>query len=292
MSEALERQRRRLRSVEELHSVVRTMKRLAAASLRQHEAAALRLGDYFRTVEIGFRILLEDRRTRALLRTPPSIRAETLLVIGTDQGLSGSFNERLAETVAGRPAEASGIGPVVLVLGRRTEVALRERGLPITACVSAPSSPAGVPIALRELLVFLEALRKEQRLDGLRVVHNCTDATGDVETVARRILPLDPDWLDELARQPWPSRCRPTYSMKTEALISALTRTLLYGSLHRAVVASLESETRHRLFAMQIAERNIATLLEELSGAYRRERQEVITRELMEVVSGYRVIAD
>lgn len=306
MSETLERQRRRLQSVEELRSVVRTMKRLAAASLRQHEAAALRLGEYFRTVEIGFRVLLEDPRTHAILRTSASspsrpvsaestsadsVSTEALVVIGTDQGLSGSFNERLAEAVAGgSPRPEGGGSRLLLVLGTRTEVALRERGVPIAACLPAPSSPAGVPVVLREILRLLETMRENQGLDGIGVVHNRTAPQGDVETVEHRILPLDPDWLDALAREPWPSRCRPTHSMGTEPLISALTRTLLFGSLHRAVAASLESETRHRLFTMQTAERNIEALLDDLSGAYRRERQEEITRELMEVVSGYQVI--
>ena len=53
---------------------------------------------------------------------------------------------------------------------------------------------------------------------------------------------------------------------------------------------ALASEHATRLAAMQSAERNIEERREDLTAAYRRKRQEKITRELMDVVAGYEAV--
>lgn len=47
------------------------------------------------------------------------------------------------------------------------------------------------------------------------------------------------------------------------------------------------AEHGSRLVAMQAAEKNLDERLEEMTGRYRRERQSLITAELLELVSGY-----
>jgi F-type H+-transporting ATPase subunit gamma len=51
--ETIDLLRRRINSAEDLHSVVRTMKALAAVSIRQYEKAVESLAEYSRAVEGG-----------------------------------------------------------------------------------------------------------------------------------------------------------------------------------------------------------------------------------------------
>ena len=60
MAQTLESMRRRIRSAEDLYSVVRVMKALAAANIRQCEKAVESLAEYSRTVEARFQIALRD----------------------------------------------------------------------------------------------------------------------------------------------------------------------------------------------------------------------------------------
>ena len=53
MAQALEMMRRRIESPEDLYAVVRVMKALAAASIRQCERAVESLAEYNRTIEAG-----------------------------------------------------------------------------------------------------------------------------------------------------------------------------------------------------------------------------------------------
>lgn len=50
-----------LNSTQDLYSVVKTMKALAAVSIRQYEQAVESLAQYNCTTEIGFQILLRER---------------------------------------------------------------------------------------------------------------------------------------------------------------------------------------------------------------------------------------
>ena len=58
MTTTLDMLERQISSAEDLASVVRTMKTLAAVSIRQYEEAVESLRDYRRTVEDGLRMLL------------------------------------------------------------------------------------------------------------------------------------------------------------------------------------------------------------------------------------------
>ena len=54
--------KRRIRSAEDLLGVVKTMKALAATSIRQYQRAVESLAEYYRTVELGLQIVLRKSR--------------------------------------------------------------------------------------------------------------------------------------------------------------------------------------------------------------------------------------
>src|SRR5271157_1284444 len=103
MSDTLASLRRKIGGAEDLKSVVRSMKALAASSIGQYEKSVLALGDYERTVELGLAVCLRDRA--AAPEPEPagpaaaSAHSVTAIVFGSDQGLVGQFNDLLAEFV-------------------------------------------------------------------------------------------------------------------------------------------------------------------------------------------------
>ena len=52
--------KRKVKTAGDLHAVVRTMKTMAAVSIRQLEAAVDALADYNRTVELGLQVVLRE----------------------------------------------------------------------------------------------------------------------------------------------------------------------------------------------------------------------------------------
>jgi len=75
--------------------------------------------------------------------------------------------------------------------------------------------------------------------------------------------------------------------MSSDRLFSSLLRQYFFLSLYRTFVQSLASENSSRLASMQVAEKNIEERLAEFTIAYQQERQNIITDELLEIVSAY-----
>lgn len=65
----------------------------------------------------------------------------------------------------------------------------------------------------------------------------------------------------------------------------------LFAQLFLAVTESLAAENASRLASMQSAERNIEERVDELSQAVRHRRQQEITEELLDIVSGFEALA-
>ncbi|HIK43350.1 MAG TPA: F0F1 ATP synthase subunit gamma [Leptolyngbyaceae cyanobacterium M65_K2018_010] len=110
------------------------------------------------------------------------------------------------------------------------------------------------------------------------------------EPAWQQILPLDRTWLADLEQRPWQSSALPLVSMAWEPLFSAVIRQYLLISLYRATVESLASENAARLTSMQAAEKNIEDRLAELNAEYRQQRQNAITGELLDIVSGFEAL--
>jgi F-type H+-transporting ATPase subunit gamma len=108
----------------------------------------------------------------------------------------------------------------------------------------------------------------------------------------QNLLPLDPKWFQALAGQDWKTRKLPTFTMDWDRLFSSLVRHYFFTVLYRAAVESLASENGSRLAAMQAAETNIEERLEELNSRFQHQRQEAITSELLDIVSGFEVLSD
>ena len=89
--------KRRMKSAGDLLSVVKTMKALAAVSIRQYQKAVDSLRDYNRTVEMGLQVVLKERMGATMQQK--DIDDET---DGGDcfrvriRGLCGQLNEQIS----------------------------------------------------------------------------------------------------------------------------------------------------------------------------------------------------
>ena len=80
--------------------------------------------------------------------------------------------------------------------------------------------------------------------------------------------------------------------MDRQQLMRALIRQHLFVLLFRAFAESLASENAARLTSMQSAEQNIEDRLQLLTQEYHGLRQNSITSELLDIVSGFEVLTN
>lgn len=284
--------RRKIDSAQDLLSVVKTMKALAAVNIREYEKAVESLADYSRSMEMGFQVLMRNR-TEERMREPAPARSTGAVVIGSEQGMVGQFNDHIASFAVHKmdeyqiPAEER----ILMGLGQKLINKLQDRGQPVEDQIPVFGSMVNVTTVIQEMLFKVEAWRKKGKADQIIIFYNRPASGTTYNPHMRYLYPLNLEWLRSLKDKSWPSRMLPTFTMNWDRLFASFTRHYFFLTLYKSAVESLSSENASRLASMQAAEKNIEDRLEELQTQYQHQRQEAITSELLDIVSGFEVIS-
>jgi F-type H+-transporting ATPase subunit gamma len=288
MSETLHSLRRKIKGAHDLQSVVRTMKAMAAASIGPYERAVAALVDYCRAVELG--LVACFRHIPEVAPAPRrSARKIGAIVFGTDQGMVGQFNERLAEAVT-TTLPSLGEMQTLWVVGERMRGRLDDAGFTIATLFQTPNSVIGITPLITELLLAIEQHSERSGLDEVHLFHNQPRQCATYEPATARLLPLDAQWRRGFQAIPWPTHALPEIIAGPRPTLAALTREFLFVSIFRACAESLAAENARRFAAMQGAEQNINELMGTLTLSYNRQRQAAIDEELFDLVAGYEVL--
>lgn len=298
--ENIEEIRRRIKNAGDLHAIVRTMRALAMTSIRQYERAVESLADYYRTTELGLNVVLTTAVRKGYVlppapRKPVADQGTGILVFGSDQSMCGQFNEQIADFTA-QKLDRLGIPAHnlhVIAIGARVVPPLAEQGIEASDLFSVPGSVAGITPMVQELLLRSEQWQNpaaQPVIEQVFLFYNQLQSTIAYRPRMQRLLPINLKQLRHLEKQPWPSPVLPTFSMEWQPLFLALLREHLFVSLFRAFAESLASENAARLVSMQAAERNIEERLDELHKLYHHQRQNAITSELMDIISGFELL--
>lgn len=194
---------------------------------------------------------------------------QLLLVIGSEHGLCGDFNESLLEPL--RAARKTN-DTLLVVVGRRLEAKLQSDAR-IAAFIEGSSVVEEVQATLERLVQALSELQ-QQRPEGVwrlaALYHD--DESGEVRL--RQLLPL-----------PVPVG-RPAYShppllnLEPMRFMSQLTHQYFYAALHEVFYASLMAENRKRLEHIGSAIRRLEKDEAQLRRRYNALRQEEIIEEI------------
>lgn len=316
--------RHKIESAADLKGVVRTMKALAASSITQYETSVLALADYYRTVELGLSASLRagiNANTAsykdAAANKDQAASVIGAIVFGSDQGLVGQFNEDIAAYALSKLAELSELDkltrlnklakstklteqPTVLAIGERVQTRLSDHQhnnhFNMRPSYTVPTSVAGIAPLIGSLVEQIDQINEAHRSAGsIYVFHNRPTSGALYEPAMLRLLPLDQQWLQQLAKVRWPTDNPPEVfcpiSKTSDSTISALIQEYLFISIFRACAESLASENASRLAAMQRAEKNIDEIQEKLGREFNRLRQSAIDEELFDVVAGYELLS-
>ena len=284
---------RKISSAGDLQSVVRTMKALAASSIGQYEQSARALGEYYRTVELGLGACIRESEPVALTMERKGQTNKGVLgavVFGSDQGLVGQFNDRVADFAVKTLAELPGKSQIWSV-GERVHARLSDTGLPLVGLFTVPNSVKTITPLVGQILVEHETHQERSEVTELHLFYNRPSSGAVYTTIHQRLLPLDEAWQQELAERPWPTKNLPEVMGTGTDTLRALIREYLFVSLFRACAESLASENASRLAAMQRADKNIDELLETLHRTFHRLRQSSIDEELFDVISGFEALS-
>jgi len=266
---------RHLASMGELQDIVGAMRSLAG--MRMHEALGAQAGvrryaDAMAAAIGAAQLFLPGRPAAG---EAPGRRI--LLVFAAEHGFVGGFNDRMLEAVESALAPRD----LLFVMGSRGAALALERGRKLEWYRPMPSRAAGAPDAARALSAVLYGRIARGAVSRVLLLfaRYRQGATASIER--RLLLPLDLKALPS-----GPRREAPLHNLEPGILVEKLVAEYVFALLTEAAIESIASENAARFAAMESAHDNVGRKLDQLRQAGRQARQDEITNELLDLVTG------
>jgi F-type H+-transporting ATPase subunit gamma len=291
--DTLENLRNKKEGAKDLKSVVSAMKAMAGSNITQYENSVSSLEDYYHTIALGIIGYFQAEKIAGIKDATASkkIAEESIcaIVFGSDQGLVGQFNDKMASFVTASLADIPG-KKELWIIGERVQLLLSDEGFITSKLYTVPNDINNVTPLVTEILNQSRESQQNHTISTFYIFYNQPKSTSGFTPTMQRFLPLDATWKNTLEEIHWPTKLPPQIAGNVQPTLVALINNYLFTSLFKACVASLASENASRLEAMQRAEKNIADLLDDLDKKYHRLRQSSIDEELFDVVSGFEAL--
>ncbi|MFT7594048.1 MAG: F-type H+-transporting ATPase subunit gamma [Paracoccaceae bacterium] len=290
MAQTLETLARRTASMQGIRNVVHTMKTLSVINSAPYEHAAQAIEAYHDTVLDGLHGFLS--RYGPMNAALSHISERVLVVFGSDHGLCGNYNEALASHVAAAIQRGDAQASTVLCIGAQIADALAGHNITAERTFFPAASVDGIGRLSNLLTQHLGDIRNtiHPREMAVSMAYVTRDKKHGQKPVLSALLPIDSGLLAELHAKPWVSRSLPSFSMPPDDLFMALVRSHLFASLFRAAAEAMVTENAARLALMQQAEQSVDDRLQDLMSETRTVRQNEITTELLDVITGFEAL--
>ncbi len=274
--EELPRLRARIASLQELRDLMRALRALAAAHVQEAQGALAGMRRYTDVIEesigdaLGLVSAMPGRET-AHRAVGPGI----VIAVCSEHGFVGALNEQILDRAGAEIRD----GRDLVIVGRRGAVLAEERHLAVARRFPMPTHTGGVLALTRRTADYLATA------PGTDIVYPAYRRGGRYTIARKRILPLDPALF--AGRR---GVGRPLHQLPPALLLQRLAGEYLFAELTAAVMESLASENGARLAVMEAADHNIVEKLETLTRREHTLRQNAITEELLDVVTGAEAI--
>jgi F-type H+-transporting ATPase subunit gamma len=277
----------RIRSLGDLRDVVGAMRSLSAVRVQQAQETLLAIRQYASIVESAL--------AEAAPRSPPAsglpsgddpdaLTTTAVVAFGSEHGFVGAFNDHVLDHAIAHLGRA---GDPLLLVGTRAAMIAAERRRPIAWTCPMASHVGGVDeVALRTA----EEIARRAAGELTRVVLVYTRCSGGAtwRLVAETLLPFDvAPYLPRRRDKP-----PPISNLASKELFDKLVEELVFAQLTHAAMESFASESVARLTAMKSAHDNIEDKLALMTRLEREGRQEEITTELLDVITGAEAMAE
>jgi len=270
----------RIASLSELNEILSAIRAMAASQMQQALVSleAIRgYSDIVREALVDSATLLPSDGVTAPARESSRMG---LVVFCAEHGLCGGFNELMLRDAETEMAGGSNRVALVVV-GTRGGQLSRERRLHPALTLPMATHCEGVTAAARRVAAELYRMFSRREIAGVEVVY-AQQAGGQFAHIERhRLLPLEmPPTRQHRAELP------PLINVAARRLFDDIVGEYFFATLENAAMQSFFSENAARFRTMEAAHQNIEKKSGELTRLIRRLRQEAVTTEILDLISG------
>ena len=276
----------RIGSVKSTQKITSAMKMVAAAKLRKAQEQALASRPYTSLMDsVVSKISSKAIGSSIDLLSGKEIKTHLLVVFSADRGLCGGFNGSITRTVRSeiKKLKDDGINVKLLMVGKKSADALnREFGDLFVEKIdgnSAKPNYTDAEVLAKKIIDLFE----NNEFGVCRVIFNKFVSAITQEVTFKSLIPVEVK-IDEFDENESSSIYE--FEPSEEEILNDLLPRNLATQLYSSQIESTASELAARMTAMDNATRNAGEMIDNLTLQYNRTRQAVITKELIEIISG------
>lgn len=288
---------KRIESIGKTRQITRAMKLVAASKMRRAEERITNARVYGGAIhELLAKVSASTSSGGGESAAHPlmeirEVKTVKVLVVASDKGLCGAFNQNVCKQAAKKAKELEKSGQSVHLefIGKKTFEILRKLPFPQDArqveAVGANIPPLARETADRLMKEFLNG-----EVDEVIIFFNRFISVAKQIIIQERLLPVGAPTEDKSAEADSPdsssdSTNTPIFEPSPDAIFKALVPASIRVTLQNALADSEASEHAARMVSMENATNNASELIDDLTLVRNNIRQAAITSEIVEIVS-------
>jgi F-type H+-transporting ATPase subunit gamma len=286
--------KRRIRSVQNIAQVTRAMQMVAASKMRRAQEQVLATRPYSaKAWEVLTHLAAQrgnDQGVHPLLTQRDQIASTGIVLITSDKGLCGAYNSNIIRNTL-RFMQDLGHSVRLITVGRRgRDFMMRHGGNVVAEFSDLPPRPSLLditPIARTAIDDFIGGT-----CDQVFLAYTDFINTLNQQPTVRRLLPITPGRVESSVMQeymedtPVHESGGYIYEPDPHTILGSVLPRFTELQIYQAVLEALASEHSARMVAMRNATDSANELMGDLTLSYYRARQEVITKEMLDIAGG------
>ena len=274
----------KIRSVQNTRKITKAMEMVAASKMRRAQERMRATRPYVEKIlNVAAHISHANPEYRhPFLIARDTVRRVGVIVVTTDKGLCGALNTNLLRMVLQqyKDWQAQGEEVEVCCIGTKGLAFMQRLGANIVSNVTQIGDRPSLEKLIGAVKIMLDGYIQD-RFDQLMIFGTRFINTMKQEPVMLQLLPLAGEKLGTPGGV-WDY----IYEPDAKAVLDQVLTRYIESVIYQAVVENGASEQSARMVAMKAASDNAATLIDELTLIYNKNRQAAITKEISEIVGG------
>jgi F-type H+-transporting ATPase subunit gamma len=215
------------------------------------------------------------------------VKRITLVLVTSDRGLCGSFNQNLIRRATRLLEEWTAERAELVTVGKRGNAWFRKRPYPIVSSHVDFGGNMDFDRA-RDITRELTDRFESGETDEIHILYQKFISTARQEITLSRFLPIEPVKLDEAAGA---RQTEYIFEPDPTAIFADLMPRYAMTMLQTAMAESFAAEHAARMMAMGAATTSAGEMIDTLTLQYNKARQGAITKELLDIVGGAEALA-
>lgn len=272
--------KKRITAVKSTQKITKAMKMISATKLKKAQDRIIATRPYaFKMSELLSHLVAASENIVNPLMKQREVKKRLLVIISGDRGMCGSFNSNLLKYSANYLEERGRETPIITVGKKGSDYFVKRKYNVIKSYIHIFSN-MNLSIS-NEIADYIVTGYLNNEFDLVEIIYNEFKSVVKQVVTKEQFLPLSRPTETEGNDQ-----ADYIYEPSSKSILEELIPKHLKVQFWKTLLESNAAELGARMTAMELATKNAEDLIKYLNLLYNKARQEAITKELLEIVSG------